>query len=232
MSKVFMMMPNKCDTGNKTEILKINICIINDNPDVITSTLKEKHRHDIVHDNVKFHKLNNCIMYEREYDKFKSTYIDYNFEISLDLISTEIIQYLMEIEAQTIRTNNHIEFASTIRKVGGCKIHHDVKHRTLILRLDYDSRNSSPTHKSEETVNIDMISKCILHHKLFYIKNIVEVTTKAYYYNNDDDDDDNMKHHNKYPRYTKPNIMLNHHKQLITNIHNTDTIHFIDYLIL
>ena len=79
------------------EITKTNKYIISDNQDVITSAINENNGNVIVHN------LSNCIMYESEHDKFDSTYIDYNFEISPDLNNTHIVQYLMDIEAKTIR---------------------------------------------------------------------------------------------------------------------------------
>ena len=55
-----------------------------------------------------------------------------------------------------------------------------LKHE-ITLKLDYDSRNSSPTHTSEELFNIDMISTCIINYNICYIKNAIEIKCDTSY---------------------------------------------------
>ena len=49
------------------------------------------------------------MLYGREYGNFESTYLDYEFEISPELVNSNITQYIMEIEDQTIRNYDIIQ---------------------------------------------------------------------------------------------------------------------------
>ena len=107
------------------------------------------------------HKLNNCMLYGREYGNLESTYLDYEFEISPELVISNITQYIMEIEYQNIRNYDIIQFTYIYiyiyidiyiyiyNKLRGCLIRYAITHQTIMFSLDSDSRNSSPTRNNE-----------------------------------------------------------------------------------
>ena len=74
---IFMIIPNKCYTENKTQVRTINmcICIINDNQAVITSTIKDTTRNVIVHN------LSNCIAYIGEEQRPDALFIHCTYHL-------------------------------------------------------------------------------------------------------------------------------------------------------
>ena len=90
----------------------------------------------------------------------------------------------MEIEPQTIHNNKW--YSLYIYKQDSRRFYknHDTENRTSIFSLDDDSRNSSPTHKSEEIFNIDMVSDCILNYTIHCIEHSFEIQCdKSYKWN-------------------------------------------------
>ena len=117
-----------------------------------------------------------------------------------------------------------------------------------MLELDGDCRQSSPTRRSDQLFNIDLISDCILEYTIHdYIRNSVEVKVDNYYYTNktsvnlkynllndndidfiDDDNNDKVEHNNKYPRFAKPKNIIRIRKQTYNKLHNNDNVDLID----
>ena len=62
-----------------------------------------------------------------------------------------------------------------MERKGSLYNNHDSEHHTLTLTLDYNSRESSPSRKSDELITIDMISDCVLDYDITYSVNHVEV---------------------------------------------------------
>ena len=99
------------------------------------------------------------MLYGREYGNLESTYLDYEFEISPELVISNITQYIMEIEDQTIRNYDIIQctyiyiyidiYIYIYSKLRGCLISYAITHQTIMFSLDSDSRNSSPTRNNE-----------------------------------------------------------------------------------
>ena len=150
-SNIVLIIQNTCYNDNKTQTIKINRYFVNDNQDIITSTIRKYAEH------VQVHKLNTCMLYGREYGNLESTYLDYEFELSPELVISNITQYIMEIEDQTIRNYDSIQCTYIYiyrdiyiySKLRGCLISYDITHQTIMFSLDSDSRNSSPTRNNE-----------------------------------------------------------------------------------
>jgi hypothetical protein len=171
-SPIFNIIPTQCYIKNKTEILKIDKYIINDNQDVITSTIKRNHQ------DVTMYKLNKCIMYEREHISFESTYIYYEFEISTDLTNTVILNYLIDIDRQFTFNANFITFKYLNWNVRGTLLSYDIEKHTITINIDYATQQSNPypTRRITETFNIDSIRECVLKYKIIpHYKNTVEL---------------------------------------------------------
>ena len=87
----------------------------------------------------------------------------------------------MEKAPKTIHNNKFIELTYTNTNVRGCIISQKIKNHTIILSLDDDSRTSSPTHNSDEILNIGMVCDCIGNYDIHYLKTSVAVDSNEPY---------------------------------------------------
>jgi hypothetical protein len=219
-SPIVNIIPTQCYTKNKTKILEINKYIINNNQDIITSTIKENHK------DINIYKSNNCIMYmsERYHISYETTYMNYEFKISPDLTNTDVLNYLMEIGPNTIHNKNYFKFKYLDWNIRATLLSYDIKQNTITLNMntDYNNRQSNPypTRRNTETFNIDSISECILEYNIIHYIDIAKVNAyedkQSNYYKNKESNTSYTKQ-----TYSKPKPKSN-------IIHNNDNIDFID----